>query len=438
MLDIEQGEALLDYLRATGRIGLEDQPRFHNLAGGVSNRTVLVEHVDGSAWVMKQALEKLRVKVDWFSSPERIHREAAGLRWMQAAVPGYSPALVFEDVEAHLLAMMAVPQPHVNWKTQLLQGVVEPAYVEQFGWLLGRMQRVAVEGNLEPSPASEGGSPFDTSNPNPSPIATGEGSHAEPPPRPALVRLVGEGVSYAEPPPRPSPASEGGSPFDTSNPSPSPIATGEGSHPHPPTPSPLHGRGGGKTNSEVETRQLFADRTFFETLRVEPYYSYSASQVPEVAGFISELIEATRGRTLTLVHGDYSPKNVLIYEGRIVLLDYEVIHWGDPAFDVGFALTHLLSKAHALPEHRAAFAAAARTFWARYWGQVQALEFAVGLEGYAVHHTLACLLARAAGRSPLEYLDAGQRAHQQAVVVRLMGDVPATVDELVERFTERI
>lgn len=367
MLDIEQGDALLDYLRMTGRIGREEQAVFHNLAGGVSNRTVLVEHADGTAWVMKQALEKLRVKVDWFSSPARIHREAAGLRWMQRAVPGYSPALVFEDVDEHLLAMMAVPQPHMNWKTQLLQGVIEQRYVEQFGWLLGRMQRVAIN----------------TPNPNPSPVTIGEGSNAESPPQPSLARET-------------------------------------------------------RSNTTFETQRLFADRTFFETLRVEPYYSYSASQVPEAAGFIGELIEETRGRNLTLVHGDYSPKNVLIYDSRIVLLDYEVIHWGDPAFDVGFSLTHLLSKAHALPEHRAEFAEAARGYWSSYWAQIQGLSFADAIEGYAVRHTLACLLARAAGRSPLEYLDAGQRAHQQAVVVGLMGDVPATVDELVGRFTGKL
>src|SRR5258705_4016501 len=145
MLDIEQGDALLAYLRDAGHIHADETPRLHNLAGGVSNRTVLVERADGKAWVMKQALEKLRVKVDWFSSPERIHREAAGLRWMQTVVPDYAPPLIFEDEQEHLLAMMAVPQSHINWKTQLLQGVVEQAYVEQFGWLLGTIQRLALE-----------------------------------------------------------------------------------------------------------------------------------------------------------------------------------------------------------------------------------------------------------------------------------------------------
>ena len=334
MLDIEQNDALLAYLRTAGHIHADETPTFHNLAGGVSNRTVLVERADGSSWVMKQALEKLRVKLDWFSSPTRIHCEAAGLRWMQRAVPDYAPPLIFEDQQEHLLAMMAVPQPHINWKTQLLQGVIEQSSVKQFGWLLGTIQRLALE--------------------------------------------------------------------------------------HPETPA------------------LFADRSFFETLRLEPYYRYSAAQVPQAADFINHLIEATRARSLTLVHGDYSPKNVLIYDNRLILLDYEVIHWGDPAFDVGFSLTHFLSKAHALPAHRDKCAAAAYTYWSSYWNQVHDLGFAADLEGYTVRHTLACLLARVAGRSPLEYLDADQHAHQQAIVLHLMASVPTTVDELVKRFTKSL
>ncbi len=332
MLDIEQGESLIAYLRDNHHIAADETPTLHNLAGGVSNRTVLVEHADGRAWVMKQALEKLRVKVDWFSSPVRIGREAAGLRWMQTAVPDYAPPLIFEDEAQHILAMTAVPQPHINWKTQLLQGIIEPAYVEQFAWLLGTIQRCSLE-----------------------------------------------------------------------------IA---------------------------DTQALFADRSFFETLRIEPYYRYSAAQVPQAADFINQLIDATAGRCLTLVHGDYSPKNVLILEEHLILLDYEVIHWGDPAFDLGFSLTHLLSKAHALPAQRAEFADAARRYWSTYWQQVHTLGFAADLEGYAVRHTLACLLARVAGRSPLEYLNAEQRADQQTVVLALMASVPATVDELVERFIE--
>src|SRR5205823_2384351 len=117
-LDIEQPDALAAYLRDTGRIGPDEPVRIRTLAGGVSNKTVLVERPSGEAWVLKQALSKLRVAVDWFSDPARIHREALGLKYLaELAPPGTITPLVFEDAGHHLLAMEAVPQPHENWKT---------------------------------------------------------------------------------------------------------------------------------------------------------------------------------------------------------------------------------------------------------------------------------------------------------------------------------
>jgi hypothetical protein len=59
------------------------------------------------------------------------------------------------------------------------------------------------------------------------------------------------------------------------------------------------------------------------------------------------------------------------------------------------------------------------------------------LEEFAVRHTLACMLARVAGRSPLEYLSAGARAWQRSAVLMMIGDVPSGVDDLVEQFLDR-
>ena len=78
-MNIEDPDQLLQYLRQNDRINLSERPHFTPLTGGVSNRTVWVQFDHGRDWVMKQALAKLRVQVDWFSAPERIQREAAGL-----------------------------------------------------------------------------------------------------------------------------------------------------------------------------------------------------------------------------------------------------------------------------------------------------------------------------------------------------------------------
>jgi len=338
-LDIEDAPALLAYMRQTGRIAPGEQPRIAILQGGVSNRTVWVERESGEAWVVKQALAKLRVPVDWFSSPERIHREALGLGWLaRLAPPGSITPLLFEDRERHLLAMQAVPQPHANWKTELLGGKICPDHFRQFATLLATIHREA------------------------------------------------------------------------------------------------HRR-------RAELAEGFGDRAFFESLRLEPYYGYSAQQAPVAAAFLVSLIRETLACRITLVHGDYSPKNVLIHEGRLVLLDHEVIHFGDPAFDLGFSLTHFLSKAHHLPELRREFTSAAREYWRAYQealGAPACAGWAADLEPRAVRHTLACLLARVVGRSPLEYLSPAECVRQRDAVLRIIPSAPAGIADLITLFEEQL
>jgi 5-methylthioribose kinase len=330
--DIEQPAQLLDYLRQHNHIAAGEEVTITPLAGGVSNRTVLVERASGEAWVIKQALEKLRVAVDWFSSPQRIHREAAGIRALSALLPpGSVPRLIFEDHEHHLLSMDAVPHPHANWKNMLLAGDLRLDHVEQFARILGTIHRRSHE----------------------------QGDQLAP---------------------------------------------------------------------------LFGDRSFFETLRLEPYYIYTASQHVVAQPFYAALLEETRAHSLSLVHGDYSPKNILVHAGRLVLLDHEVIHWGDPAFDLGFSFTHLLSKAHHVVDRRADFVHAAGIYWQRYVDAVGDFPAWDRYETRAVRHTLSCLLARVDGRSPLEYLTADERSRQRALVLALMAQPPATLPQLIQTF----
>jgi Ser/Thr protein kinase RdoA (MazF antagonist) len=187
-----------------------------------------------------------------------------------------------------------------------------------------------------------------------------------------------------------------------------------------------------------ELAPVFAERGFFEALRLEPYYSYSAAQRPAAAPFLHALIAETRAERHALVHGDYSPKNVLVYKGRLVLLDHEVIHWGDPAFDLGFSLAHFLSKAHHLAAHRALFAESAERYWHEYRATLGDVPWSAPLPARAARHTLACLLARVAGRSPLEYLDATERARQAEVVIDLMATPPNDIPMLIEVFRQKI
>src|SRR5580658_3842163 len=131
-LDIENFDALRDYLTAKGHRKSGETVSLKKLNGGVSNRTVRVAWTDGRVWVLKQALAKLRVNVDWFSSPERSGVEAKALRWLnRLAPPGTTPAFIFEDMTNHLMGMEAIPEEHENWKSVLLSGQIVLNHFEQ-------------------------------------------------------------------------------------------------------------------------------------------------------------------------------------------------------------------------------------------------------------------------------------------------------------------
>ena len=89
----------------------------------------------------------------------------------------------------------------------------------------------------------------------------------------------------------------------------------------------------------------FADRSFFTELRVEPYLLHAANRHPDLAGELGWLADKLLDPGICLVHGDFSPKNLLVTPASgLLLLDHEVAHWGQPAFDLAFVLSHLCLK----------------------------------------------------------------------------------------------
>lgn len=151
-----------------------------------------------------------------------------------------------------------------------------------------------------------------------------------------------------------------------------------------------------------EWREEFGDLTVFGELRVDPYYRFTADRHPDLRERFAALIDECLGRRVSLVHGDYSPKNLLVRGERVMVIDWEVVHWGDPAFDAAFLTNHLLLKAAHVRGARAPMAQAARTFW-------RELNAAAGagcewLEAAAMRHLGCLLLARVDGKSPAEYV----------------------------------
>ncbi len=255
------------------------------LAGGVSNHVLLIE-TPHRRYVVKQSLEKLRVKEDWFSRRDRIWREAAAIRLLARAVP----QLLYEDRDNYLYAMSAAAGTR-TWKALLLDGDARESHA-----------------------------------------ACAAEIHT------ALLRAANSATA-------------------------------------------------------VE----FADQEVFDQLRLDPYYRFTATRHPDLKPHFDAAIARCRTHRTALVHGDWSPKNMLIDDGRLTAIDFEVIHYGDPAFDAAFLLNHFLLKMFYRPQHAARIAQLARVYW-------ENISAVAGLNEGTLLHLPLLMLARIDGKSPAEYI----------------------------------
>jgi 5-methylthioribose kinase len=300
--------------------------RATELAGGVSNIVLLVEHASGR-FVLKQALPQLRVQLEWFSDIRRIYTECAGLRAVAPMLPpGSVPEVLFEDRPNYLFAMTAAEPGAEPWKAKLLRGECDTRVARAVASMLGTMIR--------------------------------------------------------------------------------------------------HSWG-----SEMLAR-TFEDITIFDELRLDPYYGRLASMYPDLRAHFEELIAGCRTRRVSLVHGDWSPKNILVADGRPIAIDFEVMHFGDPSFDAAFLLNHLLLKTFC---GIADAPLMARAFWEALMPELP-LPLTTWFEQATIAHLGGLLLARIDGKSPAEYIkDEALKMRIRAFARELIVAPPRTVGQVWER-----
>ena len=175
----------------------------------------------------------------------------------------------------------------------------------------------------------------------------------------------------------------------------------------------------------------------FRALRLEPYLLATAARHPALAPRLHELAEVTASKSIALVHGDVSPKNILAGPKGPVLLDAECAWYGDPAFDVAFCLNHLMLKNLVRPDCATDLHESFVAFVDSYFS-IARFEDRIELERRAVELLPGLMLARVDGKSPVEYL-VGQSVAQDAVrrfAARWLTDPGKALDELASAWWE--
>ncbi len=290
-MKIDSPETIQEYLVKSNLAGKFDKPFITPLSGGVSC-SVFKIILDDKKWVIKQALEKLEVAVDWFSDIERIHREHEVMEALFPLMPrGSVPKVVHVDYNNHIYLMTCAEENALTWKEHLMNGNFDETLAVKAGCLLKELHESS-------SRISE------------------------------------------------------------------------------------------------KNKLRFSDQTYFIQLRVDAFHRHVIQNHPSLTKEIELLIKEVTKNKECLVHGDFSPKNMLV-EGNnnIVLIDYEVAHWGNPVFDVAYCTGHLMLKGLHLNKQAEAVHLI-HTFIAAYNKKMNNFIPHLGL----------MLLARMDGKSPVPYI----------------------------------
>jgi tRNA A-37 threonylcarbamoyl transferase component Bud32 len=175
----------------------------------------------------------------------------------------------------------------------------------------------------------------------------------------------------------------------------------------------------------------FATDENFAALRIEPYLLATATAHPQLQGALHTLARRTAATHLALVHGDVSPKNILVGPDGPVFLDAECAWYGDPAFDLAFCLNHLLLKCLVVPARRTELLESARALTESYLERCD-WEPRAAAQERAASLLPALLLARVDGKSPVEYLtdEAPKALVRQVGSALLRSPVPTVADVL--------
>lgn len=168
------------------------------------------------------------------------------------------------------------------------------------------------------------------------------------------------------------------------------------------------------TFDNADAAREFSNRDTFAALRIDPFYIHCSRVHPSVSGVIGKLLRRMSQTRRCLVHGDFTPKNVLVGSGNVFVVDWEIAHFGDPAFDIASSTAHLaLKMAHAEEADRGRHAAAIREF--------VAVAGAPELDpDYLSTQVTAFLLARIDGKSPATYLTPVQSYHVRTVALQAL------------------
>ena len=185
-------------------------------------------------------------------------------------------------------------------------------------------------------------------------------------------------------------------------------------------------------DKEIE-KNFNNDKTFHD-IRIEPYLLFTSKSYPNFQKEFLDMAENLKKNKRTLIHGDFSPKNILISKTKPKILDAETACWGDPTFDLAFCLNHILLKSILQRKYNINYTPLLLSFVNTYFNKFKA-ESKKNMLAKLFKLLAMLLLARVDGKSPVEYLKSKDKIIVRNLGKNLLEKNITTVSEMMKVWT---
>ncbi len=155
-------------------------------------------------------------------------------------------------------------------------------------------------------------------------------------------------------------------------------------------------------NLKIKKKFSGNKKNFFD-LRLDAYFNEVGRVYPNYKKYINKINKNYYENSSTLIHGDFSPKNILIGNKKIIYIDAECCNYGDPVFDLVFFSNHLLIKSIVIKDCKKKFLKGYKIFYNEYLRKINQNNLKKFVERI-IKMTPIMLLARIDGKSPVEYI----------------------------------
>lgn len=192
-----------------------------------------------------------------------------------------------------------------------------------------------------------------------------------------------------------------------------------------------------KSFNNEEVKKEYSDYSVFYELRISPYFEFLATKHPELADVINKIIPEIYDKHEVLVHADYSPKNILVNKDRsICILDYEIAHYGNPAFDIAFFTNHIVLKSAHMRKYNGALLNMLEVMVDTYFNIIDFKDRSE-LEAQCIPLLGVLMMARIDGKSPVEYIKSDiTKDLVRDMATHLIRDNIKTYKEAIKLFKE--